>query len=142
MSHEEKTTWALAVIAPAGYAAYLALAYLVGDGPLDPSTYVWPMVWAVLGAIVVGILVGIVIGIAAGASPHGDASRIDVRDKEIASLGSRVGNSFIVVGGMGALVLCFVQAHQVYIANTLYLCFVLAAILQSVTKLVTYRRGF
>lgn len=48
----------------------------------------------------------------------------------------------IVFGGVGALVLCFMDASQVYVANVLYLGFVLAAILQSAAKLVAYRRGF
>lgn len=142
MSYEEKNTWAFAIIAPVGYAVYLMLASLAGAGPLDPSTYVLPMVWATVGAIVAGILAGIVIGMTGGRSSHGTARKTDIRDKEIGWLGSRVGNSFIVIGGVGAMILCFVQAPQVYIANAIYLCFVLAAILQSVAKLVTYRRGF
>lgn len=139
MTYEEKNTWAFVVIAPIGYVVYLVLAYSVGAGPLDASAYVWPMVWAITGAIVAGILAGIVIG--AGGSGRG-GRRVDRRDKEIAWLGSRVGGSFIILGGVGALVLCFLQAPQPYIANALYLCFVLAAILQSVAKLFAYRRGF
>lgn len=135
MSYEEKNTWTFGVIAVVGYAAYLVLAYLAGNGPLDAATYAWPMVWAVAGAIVTGILAGMVIGMAG-------ARRVDRRDKEIGWLGERVGGAFTVIGGVAALILCFVEAPQVYIANVLYLCFVLAALLQSATKLVVYRRGF
>lgn len=142
MSYEEKNTWAFAVIAPLGYAVYLTLAYLTGEGPLDASAYVWPMVSSIGGAIVAGILAGIMLGILGGASGQKGASRSDHRDREIGWLGDRVGNSFVVIGGVAALVLCFVEAPHVYIANVLYLCFVLAAILQSVAKLIAYRRGF
>lgn len=142
MSHEEKNTWAFGLIAPLGYLAYVAMAYVVGDGPLDASSYVWPMVWAIIGAIVAGILAGIVIGIAGGVSGEKGAGRVDLRDKEIGWLGARVGNWLIEVGGVAALILCFVRAPHVYIANALYLAFVLAAMLQSITKLVAYRRGF
>lgn len=135
MSYEEKNTWAFGAIAPVGYVVYLVLAYLAGSGPLDAETYVWPMVWAIVGAITAGILAGIVIGMAG-------ARRVDRRDKEIGWLGSRVGNSFIAIGGVAALILCFVEAPHVYIANALYLCFVLAAMLQAATKLAAYQRGF
>lgn len=142
MSYEEKNTWAFGLIAPLGYAVYIALTFLVGDGPLDASSYMWPMLWAIFGAIVAGILAGILIGMSGGTPGRPGSRRVDYRDKEIGWLGSRVGNAFIVLGGIGALLLCFFQAPYPYIANVLYLAFVLAAILQSVTKLIAYRRGF
>ncbi|WP_336652099.1 MULTISPECIES: hypothetical protein [unclassified Leucobacter] len=142
MSHEEKNTWAFGIIAPLGFVAYLTLSYINGDGPLDPKGYLWPMIWSIIGAIVAGILAGIVIGIVDGTSGLRGAGRVDRRDKEIGWLGDRVGNSFITIGGSGAIVLCFIEAPHVYIANALYLCFILAAILQTITKLIAYRRGF
>ena len=138
MSYEEKNSWAYGVIAPVGYTVYLILAFATGDGPFGATSYIWPMVGTILGAIVAGILVGIVLGIA---NPK-EAGKADQRDREIGWLGDRVGNSLVVVGGVGALILCFVQAPHAYIANLLYLCFVLSAILQTVTRLVAYRRGF
>lgn len=134
MSYEERSTWAFIVIAPIGYALYLVLSYATGGGPTDADTYVWPMVCAIAGGILAGILSGILIGMAG-------TRRVDQRDKEIGWFGSRIGNVLIVLGGVSALVLCFIEAPHVYIANVLYLGFVLAAILQSAAKLVAYRRG-
>ena len=142
MSYEEKNTWAFGVIAVLGYLTYLALTFVVGGGPLDGSTYIWPMVGTIGGAIVVGIVAGIAIGIGDGIAGDKNPGKVDQRDKEIGWLGERVGNSFIVIGGIVALVLCFVQAPHAWIANVLYLGFVIAAILQSMTKLAAYRRGF
>lgn len=142
MSYEEKNTWAFGVIAIVGYAAYIVLAFAVGGGPLDAATYVWPMVWSIGGAIVAGILAGIVIAVAGGVSGDRHASRTDLRDREIGWAGDRVGNSIVVIGGIAALVLCFVQSPHVVIANVLYLAFVIAGILQAMTKLAVYRRGF
>lgn len=142
MSYEEKNTWAFGIIAPIGYTVYIALTFVFGAGPLDAATYVWPMIWSIVGAIIAGIVAGILIGMVGGARHARGANRVDARDKEIGWLGSRVGNSFIVIGGIGALVLCFVEAPHSYIANVLYLGFVLAAILQSIAKLVAYHRGF
>ncbi len=141
MSYEEKNTWAFGLIAPTGYVVYLILAFSVGGGPFDESTYVWPMVWAICGAILAGITSGILIGILSGAAGARGACRVDDRDKEIGWLGSRIGNILIVLGGIAALVLCFAQATHAVIANTIYLGFVLAAIAQSATKLIAYRRG-
>jgi len=136
MSYEEKNAWVFGVIAPVGYLVYLALAFSQG-GPLSETGYIWPMVATILGAIVVGILGGIVLGIL---NPK-EAGKSDQRDKQIGRFGEQAGNSFIVIGGVGALVLCFVQAPHSYIANLLYLGFVLAAIVQTIAKLVAYRRG-
>ena len=46
-----------------------------------------------------------------------------------------------MLGALGALVLAMIEGDGFWIANTVYLCFVLSAILSSITKLVAYRRG-
>jgi hypothetical protein len=137
MSYEEKNTWAFGVIAVVGYAAYLVLSFALGGGPLGAG-YIGPMVGTILGAIVAGIVVGIALGIL---NPK-DGRRVDQRDREISWFGERAGNSFIVIGGLAALILCFTQAPHAWIANVLYLGFVLSAILTSLVKLSAYHRGF
>jgi hypothetical protein len=140
MSYEEKNTWVFAVIAPLGYLVYLAL--LFGGGqPFSATGYVWPMVGTILGAVVAGILGGIAVGIVTSVVSGEEAGKSDLRDKQINRFGEQIGNSFIVIGGVGALILCFVQAEHFWIANLLYLCFVLAGILSSVAKLIAYRKG-
>lgn len=141
MSYEEKNTWAFGIIAVLGYLTYLVLTFVVGGGPLDGSTYLWPMVGTIGGAIVVGILAGIAIGIGDGIAGDKNPGKVDQRDREITWFGERVGNSMIVIGGIVALVLCFVQAPHVWIANVLFLGFVLGAILQTMAKLGAYHRG-
>jgi uncharacterized membrane protein YeaQ/YmgE (transglycosylase-associated protein family) len=84
------------------------------------------------------ILLRIVVAIA---SPK-DAKKMDQRDKEINRFGDYVGQSFVVLGGVGALILSWVEAEHFWIANEIYLTFVLSAILGSVTKIFAYRRGF
>lgn len=143
MSYEEKNTWVFAFIAPLGYIAYLVLLFTqLGGRPLVEAEYVWPMAGSILGAIVAGIVGGILVGIVTGIVSGGrDRSTSDQRDKQIGRFGEQVGNSFIVIGGVGALLLCFIEAPHFWIANVLYLCFVLAAILSSIAKLIAYRRG-
>lgn len=138
MSFEERNTWVFGAIALAGYATYLAHLFARADGgPLAEAPYVAPMLGTIVGAIVAGILGGIVLGILTPAEDR----QSDVRDKQITRLGEQVGNSFVVLGGLGALVLSWLEVPHFWIANTLYLGFVLAAVLSTIAKLVTYRKG-
>ena len=139
MSYEEKGTWSFLVVAIAGYAVYLwlVLPELAGGTPVDEVDYAVPMLWTIGGGIVGGIVARILVAIV---SPS-DTTHADVRDKQIDRAGEQVGNSLVVIGGVGALALAMLEADWFWIANTLYLAFVLAAVLASVAKLVMYRRG-
>ncbi len=138
-SYEEKGTWNYLVVAVAGYSVYLSqiLPELLAGTPVDEIDYVPVMLWTIGGAIVASIIARIVIEIIVPSESY----KSDVRDKEIDRLGERVGSVFIVIGALGALLLAFVDADTFWIANVIYVCFVLSAILSSVTKLIVYRRG-
>lgn len=139
MSYEEKGVWVFLTIAIAGYGVYLGLVLpqLLTGASVEKIDWVVPMLWTIGGAIVAGIVGRILVEIV---SPS-DSTRGDVRDKEIDRLGERVGSSFIVIGGVGALALAMLDADAFWIANALYLGFVLSAILSSVTKVIVYRKG-
>ncbi|QEO15384.1 hypothetical protein FLP10_13825 [Agromyces intestinalis] len=138
MSYEEKGVWSFLAIAIIGYGVYLGLLLpRLVVAPIGDVDYVWPMVWTIGGAIVAGIVARILVEIVAPSERMG----ADARDREIERTGDRVGNSFIVIGAIAALVLCWFSVDWFWIANAIYLCFVLSAILSSVTKLVAYRRG-
>ena len=139
MSYEEKGTWVYLVIAVVGYTVYLSLLLpqLIGGVPVADVDYVPIMLWTIGGAIVVTIVLRILVEIVFPS----ESTRGDVRDKEIDRLGERVGNSFVVIGALGALVLAMLEADWFWIANVVYVCFVLSAILSSITRLVAYRRG-
>jgi hypothetical protein len=143
MSYEEKNTWVFAFIAPLGFIVYLVLLFTQLDGaPLAEANYVPPMLGTILGAIVIGILGGIVVGIVTGITSGGkDNGKSDQRDKQISRFGDYIGSAFLVMAALGALVLSWFEAPHFWIANVLYLAFVLQAILSSVAKLVAYRRG-
>ena len=139
MSYEEKGTWVYRVVSAIGYAVYvfLVLPQLLGGTPVDQIDYVPAMLWVIGGAIAASIIGRILVEIF---SPS-DSTRGDIRDKEIDRLGERVGSSFVVLGALGALVLAMFDVDGFWIANTVYVCFVLSAILSSITKLIAYRRG-
>jgi hypothetical protein len=139
MSYEEKGTWVYLVIAVTGYTVYLSLVLpeFLGGTSVDEIDYVTAMIWTIGGAIVASIVLRILVEIV---WPSGN-TRGDVRDKEIDRLGERVGSAFLVIGALGALVLAMLEGGYFWIANVIYLCFVLSAILSSVTKVIVYRRG-
>lgn len=137
MSYREKNTWAYGVIAVLGYGLYVALVLSrAGDGPLTEVAYAGPLLTTVGAAVVAGLVVGIVLGMTSR-----DRGVTDEREQAIERMGERVGQSFLVLGGVGALVLALLETDQFWIANALYLGFVLSAVLSAVARLVAYRRG-
>lgn len=138
MSFDEKNAWAFLAIAVAGYATYLAVLFATAGGaPLHETDYAPILLWTVGGAIVAGILAGIAIAVA---SPRGGDKR-DQRDREVKAFGDRVGQSFVVIGALAALLLALIRADWFWIANVVYLMFVLSAVVGSIATLVAYRRG-
>ena len=138
MAFEEKRAWILAVVSLGAYAIYLTI--VLGRAlhtPLAEVPYVAPLLWTVGGAIVASI----VLNIAASIGPAGNAKK-DQRDREIGRFGEYVGQSFVVVGGVAALLMAMAEAPYFWIANAVYLAFSLSAVLGSVAKIFAYRRGF
>ncbi|WP_330270702.1 hypothetical protein OG205_26180 [Lentzea sp. NBC_00516] len=138
MAFEEKRAWALAVIAVAGYAVYVVL---VLTGAAGRSLVEAPYISAMLWTISLGIVAGIVSGIWFGIASRGDGLQADERDREIGRIGDGIGQSFVVIGGMSAMALAMLEAPYFWIANVLYLCFVLSAVLGSLAKIMFYQRG-
>jgi cell division protein FtsW (lipid II flippase) len=139
MSFEEKGTWVSLLVTVGTYVAYLIIILGRADGaPLTEVSYVSTLLWTI------GIAIGLqIIGrIAVAVAKPSEADKSDVRDKEINRFGDYVGQSLVVVGGLAALIMAMAEVDHFWIANTLYLAFVLSGILAAVTKLVAYRRGF
>jgi uncharacterized membrane protein len=105
-------------------------------GPLTEVAYAGPLLTTIGAAIVAGILAGIVLG---AASPDRDVT--DEREREISRMGERVGQSFLVLGGLGGMVLALLEADPFWIANVLYLGFALSAVVSSAAQITTIRGG-
>ena len=139
MSYEERNTWVSFVVSVLAYAAYVVVVLTrARDVPLTEVAYVGPLLWSIGGAIVVTILASIAVGLA----NRRDGHLTDQRDKEISRLGERTGQSFVVIGALAAMVLALLEADWFWIANVVYLCFVISAVLTSMTKLAAYRQDF
>jgi hypothetical protein len=138
VAFEEKRAWVLAIVAVVGYAAYVVVVLGSAAGrPLAEVPYAGAMLWT----IGLGIVAGIVAGIASGIVSREDGVQVDERDREIGRFGDHIGQSFVVIGGVSAMALAMAEAAHFWIANVLYLCFVLSAVLGSLAKIMAYRRG-
>ena len=138
MTHAEKRAWIRLVVAVLGYTAYVAIIAGRTDGrPLTATPYAATLLWTVGAAVVASIVAEIVM-----AAGNPGASRItDDRDREIGRLGEHVGQSFVVIGAVAAMLMAMAGWDRFWIANVVYLCFVLSAVLGGITKVVVYRRS-
>ena len=146
MSSEERGQWVYLVAIGVTYGAYLViiLGQLGQTAPADID-YVPTILWAIgIGiavAIVGRIAVEIVGRISAEVAGDGDGQAQDVRDRDIGRFGEYVAGTVLGVGMIVPFVLTLVQSDYFWIANAMYLAFVVAAVVGAAVKLVAYRRG-
>jgi hypothetical protein len=136
MSYEEKRTWVYLVTSAGAYLAYLAIMLgRVASTPVDRVPYVAVLLWTA-GASMVASMAGSTL-----VTRPGDSRQADVRDKEIYRFGEYASRWFLVAGAAAALLMAMAKWDYFWIANVIYLGFVLWAVAGSVLKLVAYRRG-
>lgn len=150
MPFEEKVTWVEAVvfaIVPVAY--FVDVLGQLGQVSASEIAYQRPMLIAIGVSIVLTILGSIAMGIGSGISAEimepgsaADIGRTDERDRTIGRRGDLVGYYVSSVGVVGALVLTMLESDYFWIANALYLSFVIASLVSATVKLVAYRRGF
>lgn len=139
MSFEERRIWiyfGVAVLVPAGYLAAILL--LAGGADVADLAYQRPL----LTAVGVSVAATIVLNMVSAALWPKGAYQKDPRDKEIDRRGEYVG--FIAMSALTVVPfsLSLLEWPHFWIANTIYLAYVTAAIASSAVKLVAYRRGF
>ena len=138
MSYEEKGTWVYLVTSAAAYLVYLAVMLgRVASTPVDQVPYVAVLLWT-CGASIVANMAGRMLVEMARPS---DSRRADVRDKEIYRSGEYASRWFLVAGAAAAMLMAMAKWDYFWIANVIYLGFVLWAVGGSALKLVAYRRG-
>lgn len=150
MPFEEKVTWvSMLVTVLVGAVYFSVVGRQLGSGPVSGIAYQSSMLIAVGATIAMTIIGTIVmsIGTAVSAEIIGNGSvkdidRKDERDVDIGRRGELVGYYVSSVGALGALVLAMLRYDQFWIANALYLSFVIASVISSSAKIVLYRRGY
>jgi hypothetical protein len=139
MSYEERGQWVYLAATTIGYGAYLVLMLgRAGTTPLTEIEYQPILLWTI-GAAVAGSIIG---RIAIEIVRPSESDREDVRDREIGRLGEYVAGMVMGVGMVGPFILALIGADHFWIANAIYLVFVLQALVGAVIKLLAYRRGF
>jgi hypothetical protein len=131
MSAQEKGAWvyaAVAVVVPIGYFAYLSA---------TGAAYVVPL----LVATGVAMVANMVLTIVAVAVRPEDVAPKDERDRQIDRAANSVGFSVMSLATLVPLVLAILEVEHFWIAQSLYLAFVLAALSTAITRIVGYRRG-
>jgi hypothetical protein len=139
VAHQEKRAWIMLVVSTAAYAVYVAIVLNRADGqPLARVPYAATLLWTIGASILASIVAEIALGVV---NPR--ASRLkDDRDRQIGRLGDYVGSSFVIIGAVAAMLMAMAGWDRFWIANVVYLCFFLSAILGSVTKVFAYRKPF
>ena len=138
MTHQEKRAWVMLVVSAAAYAAYAALVLSrAGGHPLARVPYPAALLWTVGASIAASVAAETALGIV----NRGESRLTDERDRQIGALGDRVGSSFVVIGAVAGMLMAMAGWDRFWIANVIYLCFFLSAILGSVTKVIAYRKN-
>lgn len=142
MVYEERNTWSSLGVTVVAMTVYVVLVLqAAGGGPLADVDWAPLMLWTIGGSIVGAILVSILWGMLAGLRDPDGVGRSDQRDRDISHMGDRVGQAFMVIAGLGAIVLCAVEADTFWVANTLFFGFALSALVGGVARVIAYRRG-
>jgi hypothetical protein len=150
MTVNERTVWVSVVTVIVSSGAYVALMVSrLLSRPIAEISWVGPMLWTMGLAVAGTVLLTIVFTIAAEANRRGGCSPAsrgevtsDVRDQEIGRLGWRASMRVISVGFGGALVLAMLDAGTFWIGNLLFLFGTVGAVVEAITKIRLYRRGF
>jgi hypothetical protein len=139
MAHQEKRAWIMLVVAVVAYAAYVVVVLTRAQGSsITEVAYAAVLIASIVLAIAANILLDIVTSIGTPRSEY----KADARDKEIARIGDLTGQSFLVIGALVGMGLAMLEADSFWVANVIYLGFVLSAVLGSATKIAGYRGGF
>ena len=154
MPFEEKMTWVYAAVSAAVPAVYFTRIMGQVEGtPAADVAYQRSLLIAIGLSIVLTIVgtiltaIGTAIGGAisaeiVGKEPTVDIDRKDQRDIDISRRGDLAAYYVTSIGVVGVLALTMLEYEHFWIANALYLSFVVAALVSSAVKLVAYRRGF
>lgn len=142
MAYAERNIWASLIVSVIGMIVYVVVVLQrAAGGPLTEVDWAPLMLWTIGISIAVAIAISILWGMVAGARDPDGVGRSDQRDRDIAQLGSRVGQAFLVIAGLGVIALCAVQADWFWIANTMFLGFAASSIVGGIASVIAYRRG-
>lgn len=139
MSYEEKGTWVYLLVQLITFPAYVVgIVRKAGGGAISDVNYVPGLLW------IIGIAIGLsIVGrVAIEIATPSETTKLDVRDKEINRLAEYTGGVVLSVSMVAPLGLAMREADHFWIANAIYVAFVLSSAVTIAVKLRAYRRGF
>jgi hypothetical protein len=139
MSFEEKSTWVYAGVTAAVAAVYVAMVLgAARSTAVDQIAYQGLM----LGAVAVAVLASTVCSTVMGTIWPREVRSKDERDRDIERRGNFIGFYVMSVATVVPLGLSMAELAHFWIANALYLAFVVSALVSAAVKVHAYRRGF
>ena len=149
MPFEEKMSWVSMAVTVVVAGLYFATVLgQVGDVPVADIAYQRSLLIAIGASIVLMIIgaIAMAIGTAVSAEVTGEGSVDDIdskdeRDVSISRRGDGVAFYATSAGALGALALAMLEYEYFWIANVLYLTFVVAALVSDGVKIHAYRWG-
>lgn len=138
MVYHEKTAWAGLIVSVITAVAYIVLV-LSNGGAAAPWFPI--MLWTIGGGVVLTVLITIIWGMIGSRDDRASGMASDIRDTDIAHMGARVEYAFVVIAGLGVIVLCAVGAELFWIANTMFAGFAVSAFIGGIARVIAYRRG-
>ena len=142
MSSEERGQWVYLVAIVLTYGAYVAIVLgQVVQTPVADVDYIPVMLLAIGIGIALSIVGRIVVEIAGQIADPSDRHDTDVRDREIGRFGEYFAGTILGIGMVVPFVLTLAEFEYFWIANAMYLVFVLSALVGAAVKLIAYRRG-
>jgi len=150
MPFEEKLTWVNVFVALGVAATYFVVVLTpLGEVAAAEIAYQRPLLIAVGASIVLTIIGAILTAIGtavsgelSGRDATADIERKDERDADINRRGDLLGYYVASAGALGVMALTMLEVDYFWIANSLYLSFVIAALVSAIFKLVLYHRGY
>jgi hypothetical protein len=140
--YEERNAWVglfVTLIAIGGYV--VVILQRAGSSPLTDVDWFPVMLWTIGIGIAATIVISILWGMLAGAREPEGIGKSDIRDRDINQMGGRVEQAFVVIAGLGVIVLCALGADVFWIANTMFLGFAVSTIVGGIARVIAYRRG-
>ena len=142
MSSEERGQWVYLVAIVLTYGAYVAIVLgQANQTPIPDIDYIPTMLWAIGIGIALSIVGRIAVEIAGHVAEPSDSHEPDERDRDIGRFGEYFAGTVLGIGMVVPFVLTLAEFDYFWIANAMYLAFVVSAVVGAVMKLVAYRRG-
>jgi hypothetical protein len=138
VSYEEKGVWAYLIAVVGSYAVYVVI--IIGrlaTSPVSQVHYATTLLWTTVASTAASVAVRTVLETARPS----ESRRRDVRDREIGRFGEYASRWLVVFAAGAAMLMAMARWDYFWIANVIYLGFVLWAVVGSVLKVVAYRRG-